>query len=240
MPANRFAGFASTARHDVEHACRDPGLVRQFDHAQGAEGSLARRLDHDGATGRQRRGNLPGQHQQREVPRQHQADDADGFAYDHGHGSGPGGGGVVVDLVDQLGVPADGVDGFRHIDVLALADRFAAVQAFQHGQFMGVLLKQAGKIQQDVLALARRQVGPAAIFKGLFRGCHGQVDILHVAGGHVGQLLPGGRIRGDEGLARDRIAEFTIDERLGARFQLVGQRSVLFLAQQFSHFRHLL
>ncbi|MNM58390.1 hypothetical protein D3C81_696210 [compost metagenome] len=235
VPADGLAHFTATARHQVEHTGRDTGLMGQLGHAQGAEGGFLGRLDHDRATGGQRRGNLPGQHQQREVPRQHQADHADGLTHHHGHGRVAGRGSGVVDLVDQLGVPANRVDGFRHVDVLALADRLAAVQRFQHGQFVGVVFQQLGELQQHVLAVVRLHLRPGALFEHALGGGHGHVHVVDVAGGDFGQLLAGGRVGGDEGVARDGIAELTVDERLGTQLQFGGEGRVLLLAQQISH-----
>ena len=39
---------------------------------------------------------------------------------------------LVVDLVDQLGMPEEAMDGFGHIHRLAIIDRFARIEAFQN------------------------------------------------------------------------------------------------------------
>ena len=217
VAADGFAHFTATARHQVEHACWNASLVGQLGHAQGAEGGFLGRLDHDRATGGQRRRNLPSQHQQREVPRQHQADHADGFAHDHGHGSVAGRGSGVVDLVDQLGVPADGVNRFRHVDGLALADRLAAVQRFQHRQLVGVVFQQLGELLQHVLAVVRLHLRPGARFEHALGRSHSDVDVVDVASRDFGQLFACGRVGGDKRTTGDGIAELTVDERLGAQ-----------------------
>ncbi len=61
----------------VEHPGRQPGLGGDLgQHQRGQRGGLGR-LEHDGVAAGQRGGDLPGRHQQREVPRDHRADHAE-------------------------------------------------------------------------------------------------------------------------------------------------------------------
>ena len=53
----------------LTHARRDPGLEHQLAEPQRGQRRLLGRLEHDRAAGGERRGELPGRHQQREVPR---------------------------------------------------------------------------------------------------------------------------------------------------------------------------
>ncbi|MNY58109.1 hypothetical protein D3C86_1944100 [compost metagenome] len=86
-----------------------------------------------------------------------------------------------------------------------------------------------------MLALAGLQLRPAAVVESLLGGGHGHIDILHVASGDLGQWLAGGRVGGDKGTARQRITEFTVDERLGTEFHFGGDCRVLLFTQQLSH-----
>src|SRR5205823_6966488 len=61
------AGTA-VARDDVQHAGGEPGLMRDLGQAQRRERRELRRLEHHGVSGRERRRDLPGEHQEREVP----------------------------------------------------------------------------------------------------------------------------------------------------------------------------
>ena len=63
--------------HDVDHARGQPGLQHQLTESQRRERRLLGGLEHDRHAGRQRRAELPGRHQQREVPRDDLPDDAD-------------------------------------------------------------------------------------------------------------------------------------------------------------------
>ena len=99
---------------------------------RGQRGELGR-LEHHGVAHRQRRRDLPGQHQQREVPGDDLPDDADGAHVGQlgGHQLRPAG--VVVEVArDQ-----------RDVDVARLADRLAVVDRLQHGEQARVLLDLA-------------------------------------------------------------------------------------------------
>ena len=89
---------------------------------------LLGRLQHDAVAGGERRRQLPRRHQQREVPRDDLADDAERLVEVVGDG-------VVVDLADRafLGADAAGevaevVDGERQVGGRRLADRLAVVE----------------------------------------------------------------------------------------------------------------
>ena len=73
------AGLAVAGEH-VQRALRQPGLERELAEAQRGQRRLLGRLQDDRAAGRERRRDLPGRHQQREVPRDDLAADADGLA----------------------------------------------------------------------------------------------------------------------------------------------------------------
>ena len=64
----RAGGFA-IARDDVHHSIGNAGLLNQFAQTQAGKRRLLRRLQHHGAARSQRRPQLPGRHQQREIPR---------------------------------------------------------------------------------------------------------------------------------------------------------------------------
>ncbi len=56
-------------RQDVHHARWKSGLLADFGEHQGGQWCRLGGLEHHGVTAGQRRGDLPGQHEQREVPR---------------------------------------------------------------------------------------------------------------------------------------------------------------------------
>ncbi|MCY1533857.1 hypothetical protein D9M68_692060 [compost metagenome] len=235
MATDGFARILAATWDYVENTGRNACFMGELGNAQRGQRGFLRRLHDDGATRGQRGADLPGEHQQREVPGQHQANHADGFADYHRHGARPDGSRAVVDLVDQLSVPAQRMDGLGDVDVLAFANGFAAVQAFHHSQFMSVVFEQLGKPQEDRLALTGGAQVPTAVFICLAGTGYGQVDIAGVTGCDVRQQFAGGRIGGGERPARKRIAEATVDERLGGEIHLRGDRRVPLFTQQLSH-----
>ncbi|MNS59543.1 hypothetical protein D3C72_925030 [compost metagenome] len=193
------------------------------------------RFDDDRASCGERRADFPGQHQQREVPGQYAAHHADRLPDHHSQRVAANRGGIVINLVNQFCVPADRVDGVRDVDQLTLTDRFAAIEAFEDGQFVLMAFKQVCKLQQNRFALPRRNRSPASILKGLFGIAHRKVDILGRTGGDVSQKLTRRRIVRGEGFARDRGFKRAIDECLGGQRNVFGQSGILGLVQKITH-----
>jgi hypothetical protein len=81
------------------------------------------RLEHHGVAAGQRRGDLPGEHEQREVPRDDLADDADGSRVSRREGA--------AELVGPAGVVEEVRRSERHVDVAALLDRLAVVEGLE-------------------------------------------------------------------------------------------------------------
>ena len=81
----RHAGFAAKAVDDVQHARRQQVGDQLGQDQDGHRGRFGR-LEHDTVTGAEGRGQLPGGHQDREVPRDDLADDAERLVDVVGHG----------------------------------------------------------------------------------------------------------------------------------------------------------
>src|ERR1700732_3674959 len=69
----------SVTRQQIHHARRETGFDKQFTYSQCRKRGLFGGLHHHGASRCQRGTKLPRLHQQREIPRNNLADDADGF-----------------------------------------------------------------------------------------------------------------------------------------------------------------
>ena len=80
MRGQRGAGRFAVAGNDVDDAIGNTGFLNHFAEKQCGERSLLGGLEHDSAASGQRGTQLPGGHQQREIPRNDLANDADGFA----------------------------------------------------------------------------------------------------------------------------------------------------------------
>jgi hypothetical protein len=155
-------------------------LVRDLGEHHRRKRRVLSRLDHHGATGSERRRNLPRKHQQREVPRNNLPDDARRL--------------VAGELfIPQLRPTRMMIKMPRHernVDVACLADALAVVECLQHRKPPRVLLhlpRQGIKILRALMPgerLPRRQ--------GLGSGCDGCVDIRARAERDRGKELAGG------------------------------------------------
>ena len=161
------------------------GLAADLGEQQrGQRGGLGR-LEDDGVAGGQRRGDLPRQHQQREVPR----DDLAGHA-ERARGRAEA---RVVELVGPARVVEEVRRGQRDVDVAGLADRLAVVQRLEDGELAGALLQQPGDAEQVLAAVGRAHRAPDAGERAAGGG-DGAVDVGVAAGGDLGEDLLGGRV----------------------------------------------
>ena len=191
MPHQRRARLAG-AGDDVDDPVRELGLLHDLGEQQrGQRGGLGG-LQHDGVARGERRGDLPGEHEQREVPR----DDLRGDAERARVRAEPG----VVELVGPARVVEEPGGDERHVDVAALLDRLAVVEALGDRQLAGALLHEPRDAEQVLAA-----VGPAELRPGLVVGAAGGGDGgIHVfgrRGGDLGDVLLGGRRDAGERLA---------------------------------------
>ncbi|MNF60941.1 hypothetical protein D3C84_425680 [compost metagenome] len=204
--------MAITRQH-VEHAGRNAGLDRQLGDADGGQRGFFRRLEDHRVTGRQRRAQLPAGHHQREVPRHDGRYHTDRLAGDQAQLVMRGGRDFVVDLVDGLAAPAQGLCSLWHIHGQRIADRLAHVQGFQQGQLVGVGFEQFGETNHHLLSVGRRQARPDT---GSERGPRHFNRAIGVGGGATGdggQHAPIDRADALEGLPFNGVGVVTGDER---------------------------
>ena len=159
-----------------------PGLGDDLGEEQGGQAGVGSRLEHHRVAHGDRRGDLPGQHQQREIPGDDLPNDAHRLVIAQLalHQLRPAG--MIIEVARQQG----------HVDIARFADRFAVVHRFQHGQQAVVLLDVAG----DGIQVARPHVAG-----GLAPGCEGPAgsgySLVHffLPGLHgLGQRLAGGGV----------------------------------------------
>jgi hypothetical protein len=120
-----------------------------------------RGLDDDGVTRGERRGNLPREHEQREVPRDHLCGDAERT------GVRPEAG--IVELVRPACVVEEPRCHEWHVDITALLDGFAVVQTLRDGEFASTLLDEPCDAKQVLAPVGAREAAPGAIVG--FSGC---------------------------------------------------------------------
>ncbi len=223
MRGQRGASGLAEARHDVDHAVGQAGFQQQLTQLQGRKRRLFGDLQHHGAAGGQGRAELPGRHQEREVPRDDLAHHADRLGAGIGHVlSRRGQVGDRDVLAFELGRPAghvvEHVGRQRHVGDARDAERLAVVQAFQLGQLVQVFVDQVADLVDDAAAGRRCHLAPRALVERAPRGLHRRVDVGGVAFGHARQQHLGGGVMHVEGLAGLGLDPLAVDQhrpRLG-------------------------
>ena len=112
-------------------------------------------LEHDGVARGERGRDLPREHQQREVPRDDLAGDADRPR--------PAVRERVLELVGPARVVEEVRGRERQVDVARLLDRLAAVERLEHGELARALLEDARDAEEVLRALRRRDRRPAVL-----------------------------------------------------------------------------
>ncbi|MCY1421142.1 hypothetical protein D9M71_367880 [compost metagenome] len=145
----RAAHGRATAEHQVEHAGRED-LGGQLAQAQGGQRGLLGGLEHHRVAGGQGRGDFPGDHHQRVVPRRDGGDHAHRVAADHrGVARQVFTGGRAAHAAVGPGKEAEHVGNGRDFVVQRCGVRLAAVVRFQLGQFFAVGFDGVGQFQQQ-------------------------------------------------------------------------------------------
>ena len=179
MLDERRAG-AAVAGDDVHDAGRKLGLAKDVAEEQRRERRRLRRLEHDRIAGGERGRDLPREHQEREVPRDDLAGDAEraGAAVRE----------RVLELVGPAGVVEEVRRGEWDVDVARLPDRLAAVERFEDGELARALLEHARDPEQVLGALRRRARRPA-VLEGRACRVNGKRDVFRTALGDFGERL---------------------------------------------------
>ncbi len=190
------------AGDDVDHAGRQSGFGDDLAKQQGGQAGLRRGLDDDGVAHRQRRGDLPRQHQQREVPRDHLPDDADRLIVRQ----------FALHQLRPTGVIVEVARHQRDVDVARFADRLAVVERLQHRQQAIVLLDVAGDGVEIAGAGVPAQLAPRG--EGGAGGSDGVIDVLGVVGvGVLRQRIAGGGVDAGQIAAGFRLRPVIVDEQ---------------------------
>ena len=129
MPDDQLAGLA-VARDNIDYAGRQRDLLQHLGKEQSGEGSELGRFQHDRVAGGECRSNLPGEHQQREIPWDDLAANADRFVADE----------CFVPQLRPTGVMIEVTGDQWNVDVARFTNRFSVVQALQDGKQSGMLL----------------------------------------------------------------------------------------------------
>ena len=181
-----LSGLGTAAGDHVEHAGGNDvlGQTRELEHRQ-ARGRGG--FEH-GAVARGEHGSeLPCRHEEREVPGNDLADDADGLMQHERHhvaGQHVGLAGVGEQAAGEV---AEVVDRVRDVDGARLADGLAVVERLDKGEMLGVLLDDVGDLVQDDGALGL--VGLAPGLERLPCRVDRAIDVVFGGVGDGGELL---------------------------------------------------
>jgi ParB family chromosome partitioning protein len=204
---------------DVEDARRQQ-VGDELDENEDRGRGLLGGLQHDAIACRERRSELPDRHQDREVPRDDLADDAERLMEVIGDG-------VVVEFgerpllrADRAGEVAEMVDRERDVGIGRLADRLAVVPGLGEGEKIEILLEPVGDLVEDQRAGGDRGAPPGGL--GGMGGVERQLDILLLRARDLGDLLAVDRRGVVEIAAAERGDPLAADEILIARLERGG------------------
>lgn len=197
------------ASDNVQDTSGEAGLLDEGSKSQGRQRGLLSGLEDNGVAGGQGGANLPGKHQQGEVPWDDLAADTNSLGAGVVEHVGGDVDGLALDLVGPATVVAQA--GNNGTDVAAgHGNGLAVVERLNGSQLLRVLFGQVGQLQQQVTALLGGDLLPGAL-KGSAGSIDGKIDIL--LGGLVdgGNDLLGGGVDDLEGLALDTADELVVN-----------------------------
>src|SRR5450631_5347 len=165
------------ASHNVDDSGRQSGFLAKFREHKCGEGSKFGGFQDYGVSRRQRRRDLPRQHQEWKVPRNDLTYNATRFV-------------ARELLLEQLGPTGVVVEMPRHkrdVDVAALANWLAIVHGFKDCEEPGVLLHQSRQ-SVEIASPSMRSEGPP-LWRCSARRANGSIDVSGPALGDRGQFL---------------------------------------------------
>ncbi len=162
-------------------------VLDEIHHQHDGDRGLLGGLEHAAATGRQHRGQLPGGHQQGEVPRDDLADHADGLLEVVADGVLIQLGGRALLSANTACEVAEVIHHQRQVCRQGFAHRFAVLPGFGDGESLDVLLDAIGDAQQQIAALGDTGLAPAG--ERLMGGIQRQLDIGGVGAGDLAEYF---------------------------------------------------
>src|SRR5919112_1439997 len=153
-----FPHLAPRTHDDVDHALRDAGLQRYAPELQCRKRRELGRLEDQRVAGGERRRHLPARYGEREVPRDDEPDDPEGFAERHVYAPRDRYG-----VAEQpLGHPRIVVEGLRDHPHLAagIADWFARVPRLELRQVLLFRVERVGEAPEQTRTVGRLYISP--------------------------------------------------------------------------------
>jgi hypothetical protein len=203
-------GGTTEAGDDVDDTGGEASLLDQLGDVETRQGGLLGGLQDNCVAGGGGRSDLPGPHEQGEVPGDNLATDTDGLVTGVVHGVGVGVDGLAANLVGPSAVVTQATGRVGHVQ-LGHGQGLAVVQGFDAGDDVHIPLEEVGQLGQHPTSVGGGDMLPGALICRSGR-LDGDVDIL--LGGLVDgsdDLLVVG-VDGLEGLAIDTLDELVVDK----------------------------
>ena len=209
----RVAAVSASAGDEVAHAVRQAAFLEGGHEQHGGVRGELRLLEDEGIAGSQGRADLPGDLQQRVVPRGNQSADANGLGVDARAQVGI----LRVDYAAGLvlGQGAEVLEGVG--DVIHIAQGFlvalAGIGGFGLSEKLLVLTDEIGHVDDELAAFGGRGIGPLAVIKGFTGNLDGALGVLV---GCLGDEADGGAIgRANDGAGFAALGGFplTVDKQ---------------------------
>lgn len=195
---------------DVENARGETGLLDELSKDESRKRSLLSGLHDDGVTGGESGADLPGKHEEREVPGNDLTANTERLLPGVVEGIGGDIDGLALNLVGPTAVVADGANDSANI-AAGHGDGLAIVERLNGGEEVEVLLDQVGKLEEVDATLLGSGLAPDTV-ESLAGGGDSKIDIL--LGGLVDGAddLLGSGVDDLEGLLLDTLDELVVDE----------------------------
>ena len=205
-----FAGFGTFAGNDVEHAFGQQ-VVDFLCQRQQTQRRAAGRMDDNGAARSQRGCDLPGRHQEGEIPGNDLPHHANGLAQDQRQVFFIQLCGRAFFTANHAGEVAKMIGGKRNVGGTGFANGLAVVERFLQGKEFEVGVDDVGNFVQQCGTLGCGGFFPG--FEGFLRGLDGCIHI-GIGGVHeLCQFCAIGRVVRSEQFALAALGPFTIDQQ---------------------------
>ncbi len=184
VPHHRRSHVRPVAEYEVDHATGQARLLQQPDQRDRGEWCQLAGLEHHGVARRERGRDLPGDLQQRVVPRRDERAHPDGLVDDPADHSGISGVDHPAGLgVGEVRVVTEDVGDVVDVDA-SLGQRLARVDALLTRDLLPIALQQIRHPTQQFSALPGGGRGPRTVVEGAPGRGHGGVHVLRTGFGH--------------------------------------------------------
>ncbi len=209
--AKRGADLRARPSQDVDDTVRDSSFETDLSQQNGGDRCGAGWFENDGVARRQCRAELPGGHQQREVPGDDLGADADRLPQRVVEQRAIHRDRLAADMSRQIGVIIEAVRG--RCDVAPrFDDDLAAVQRLEAGDLFLPLAQNLGDPAHAFAALIGRHGAPRSVVKRVSRGPDRAIDVLNARLGNAPDNVVVCRIQRVERLTRGGGNELSVNK----------------------------